>query len=64
MIREFKIMKILIFIIFILIALMNILTVKLVVIETNKLDQKIIKLNKEQTELRLYYEDIIQLLEN
>lgn len=61
MCKSFKIMKYLIFIIFILIALTEVLMFKLIINENNKINERIEKL---EIQSKLYYEDILQLLEN
>lgn len=61
MCKRFKIMKYLIFIIFILIALTEVLMFKFIINENNKINERIEKL---EIQSKLYYEDILQLLEN
>lgn len=61
MCKSFKLMKYLIFIIFILIALTEVLMFKFIINENNKINKRIEKLEIQN---KLYYEDILQLLEN
>lgn len=61
MCKSFKLMKYLIFIIFILIALTEVLMFKFIINENNKINERIEKL---EIQSKLYYEDILQLLEN
>lgn len=61
MCKRFKIMKYLIIIIFILIALTEVLMFKFIINENNKINERIEKL---EIQSKLYYEDILQLLEN
>lgn len=61
MCKRFKIMKYLVFIIFILIALTEVLMFKFIINENNKINERIEKL---EIQSKLYYEDILQLLEN
>lgn len=61
MCKSFKLMKYLIFIIFILIALTEVLMFKFIINENNKINERMEKL---EIQSKLYYEDILQLLEN
>lgn len=61
MCKRFKIMKYLIIIIFILIALTEVLMFKFIINENNKINERIEKI---EIQSKLYYEDILQLLEN
>ena len=61
MCKSFKLMKYLVFIIFILIALTEVLMFKFIINENNKINERIEKL---EIQSKLYYEDILQLLEN
>lgn len=60
MCKSFKLMKYLIFIIFILIALTEVLMFKFIINENNKINERIEKL---EIQSKLYYEDILQMLE-